>query len=183
MDPSRARKLAAGFPLVGYRLVAGGRWGVSTDNIGPDLWIWDPATGQRVRSLGLPGNVSSMSSRDTRWMVTSTRDRFALWDTYSWTSPAGWAPRAGQYFGIPGQFSPDARLFAVADLSGVIELRTLPAAREVVSLPPPQPLRVRDFTFSAAGDRLYVLRLDGRVYEWNLARLREQLAKLGLDWE
>jgi WD40 repeat protein len=183
MDPDRARRLASDFPLVGYRLVAGGRWGVSTDNVGPDLWIWDPQTGQRVRSLGLVSNVSSMSSRDTRWLVTATRDDFSLWDTESWTRAGGWRPRAGQYFGIPGQFSPDARWFATADLRGQIEIRALPDGRELVSLPPAQPLGISDLRFSRTGDRLYLVRLDGRVYEWDLARLRAELAKLGLDWE
>ena len=182
IDPARARRVAGGFPLVGYRLVAGGRWGVSTDNVGPDLWVWDPQTGQRVRSLGIPHNVSSMSSRDTRWLVTSSRDEFVLWDTSTWQAVTRWPPRAGQYFGIPGQFSPDASLFGTADLGGQIEIRALPQGRELLSLPPPQALRLRDFTFGAAGDRLYLQRLDGAVGEWDLARLREELAKLELDW-
>lgn len=183
MDPARASKLAGDFPLVGYRLVADGRWGVSTDNIGPDLWIWNPRTGQPVRSLGISQNVASMSSRDTRWLVTGTREEFALWDTSSWKLVTRWTARPGQYFGIPGQFSPDARLCAVADLTGRVEIRALPEGREVVSLPPPQAMRLRDFSFGAAGDRLYLLRLDGRVDEWNLAQLHRELAELGLDWE
>jgi WD40 repeat protein len=183
MEASRARRLAGGFPLVGYRFVAGGRWGVSTDNLGPDLWIWDPETGQRVRSLGISGNVSSMSSRDTRWLVTTTRDEFALWDTYSWNRATHWTARAGQHFGIPGQFSPDARLFAIADLTGHVEIRALPEGRVLLSLPPPRPLRLRDFTFSASGDHLYLMGLDGRIYEWDLAELRKELTKLGLAWE
>jgi WD40 repeat protein len=183
MDPARARRLAGDFPMVGYRLVAGGRWGVSTDLVGPDLWIWNPETGQRVRSLGILRNVDSMSSRDTRWLVTGTRDEFALWDTLAWRRVTRWPARANQHFGIPGQFSPDARLFAVPDITGQVEIRVLPEGRELVSLPPPQPMRLRDFTFSAAGDHLYLLRVDGRIHEWNLAQVRRELAKLGLDWE
>jgi hypothetical protein len=44
-------------------------------------------------------------------------------------------------------------------------------------------MRFQDLTFSSTGDRLYVLRGDGRVYEWNLAELRTELAKLGLNWQ
>jgi WD40 repeat protein len=156
---------------------------VSTDNIGPDLWVWNPETGQRVRSLGISQNVNSMSSRDTRWLVTGTRDEFALWDTLSWKRVTRWPAHAGGHYGIPGQFSPDGRLYAIADLAGRVEIRVLPEGRELVSLPPPHPMVLRDFTFSASGDRLYLLRLDGRVYEWNLAQLHKELAKLELDWE
>jgi serine/threonine protein kinase/WD40 repeat protein len=183
MDPARARRLAGDFPLVGYRLVAGGRWGVSTDLVGPDLWIWSPETGQRVRSLGILRNVDSMSSRDTRWLITGTRDEFALWDTLAWRRVTRWPARANQHFGVPGQFSRDARLFAVPDITGQVEIRMLPEGRELVSLPPPQPMRLRDFTFSAAGDHLYLLRVDGRVHEWNLAQVHRELSKLGLDWQ
>ncbi len=183
MDPARAHRLAADFPLVGYRLVAGGRWGVSTDVTGPDLWIWNPATGQPVRSLGISENVDSMSSRDTRWLVTGTRDEFALWDTSSWKRVTRWNARAAQHFGMAGQFSPDARLFGVADLGGRVELHALPEGRELVSLPPPQATRLRDFAFSASGEHLYLMGLDGRIYEWNLAQLRKELTKLGLPWE
>ena len=44
-------------------------------------------------------------------------------------------------------------------------------------------MRLRDFTFNNAGDRVYALRLDGRVYEWNLDELRHELKKLELDWK
>jgi serine/threonine protein kinase/WD40 repeat protein len=182
MDPARAHRLAGDLPLVGYRLVAGGRWGVTTDNVGPDLWIWDPQTGQPVRSLGISQNVESMSSRDARWLVTGTRDEFALWDTSSWKRVTRWTGRAVQHFGLPGQFSPDARLFAIPDLTGRVEIRALPEGREVASLPLPRAVRLRELTFSVSGDRLYLMGLDGRIYDWNLAELRRELAKLGLPW-
>jgi serine/threonine protein kinase/WD40 repeat protein len=182
MDPARAHKVAGDFPLVGYRLVAGGRWGVSTDNVGRDVWVWDPRTGQRVRSLGIPTNVFSMSSRDTRWLITRTRDESVLWDTFSWQAVTRWPARAGQHFDIAGQFSPDASLFGTADLGGQIEIRALPHGRVLLSLPPPQVVRVQDFRFSTAGDRLYLERLDGALGEWDLGRLRGELAKLELDW-
>jgi hypothetical protein len=155
---------------------------VSTDNLGPDLWVWNPQTGQRVRSLGIPQNVNSMSGRDTRWLVTGTRDEFALWNTSSWKRVTRWPARTGRHFGIPGQFSPDARLFAVADLAGRVEIRVLPEGRVLASPPPPRPMVLRDFTFGASGDHLYLLRLDGRVHEWNLAQLRQEVSKLELGW-
>ena len=60
---------------------------------------------------------------------------------------------------------------------------SLPGGRELISLPPRQPMRLRDFTFNNNGERVYAMRLDGRVYEWNLAELHRELAKLALDWQ
>jgi hypothetical protein len=61
-DPTRAKVLAENFPLVGYRLVAGGKWGITTDTLAPDVWLWNPETGARVRSLGVPLNVAEASA-------------------------------------------------------------------------------------------------------------------------
>jgi hypothetical protein len=73
-------------------------------------------------------------------------------------------------------------LFAVADLAGRVEIRVLPEGRVLASPPPPRPMVLRDFTLGASGDHLYLLRLDGRVHEWNLAQLRQEVSKLELGW-
>src|SRR5205085_1595413 len=66
-DPAHARKLAENFPMMGYRLAAGGRWGITTDALLSDLWVWDPQTGRRVRNLNIPLGVVSQVSHDGRW--------------------------------------------------------------------------------------------------------------------
>jgi serine/threonine protein kinase/WD40 repeat protein len=181
-DPARAKVLAENFPLVGYRLVAGGKWGVTTDNLAPDLWLWNPETGARVRSLGIALNVTSESSADGRWLITRTRDEDVLWDTASWIPKSRWPAEPNQSGGTGAAFSRDSRFFANADLSGQVILRSVPDGKRIATLPPPEPMRLRELTFSAAGDRIYLLRLDGRVYEWDLAELNRQLASLHLAW-
>jgi WD40 repeat protein len=174
--------LAENFPLVGYRLVAGGKWGVTTDNLAPDLWLWNPETGARVRSLGIALNVTSESSADGRWLITRTRDEDVLWDTASWIPKSRWPAEPNQSGGTSAAFSRDSHFFANADLSGQVTLRSVPDGKRIATLPPPEPMRLRELTFSAAGDRIYLLRLDGRVYEWDLAELKRQLASLRLAW-
>jgi hypothetical protein len=73
-------------------------------------------------------------------------------------------------------------LLAALDANGRIDLFALPEGRQLLALPPPSPMRLQTLLFSPTGDRLYALRGNGTVYEWNLAELRKELAKLGLDW-
>jgi hypothetical protein len=167
---------------VGYRLVAGGKWGITTDTLAPDVWLWNPATGTRGRSLGIVLNVTSESSADGRWLATRTREEIVLWDTASWTPKSRWPAEPNQSGGIGAAFSRDSRFFATADLSGQIILRSVPDGNRIVTLPPPEPMRLRELTFGSTSDRIYLVRLDGRVYEWDLAELRRQLGNLHLAW-
>src|SRR5205807_8105465 len=114
--------------------------------------------------------------------VTRTREEYVLWDASTWQAQVRWPADRNQAGGVAGAFSRDNKFYATADLTGRVTIRSLPEARRSITLPPPQPMRVRDLVFGAAGDRLYLMRLDGRVYEWDLDRLRAELAKLQLDW-
>jgi WD40 repeat protein len=181
-DPRRAHKLAENFAMSGYRLVADGRWGISTENLSPDLWLWDPARGERVRSLGIPLSAMGQVSSDGRCLITSTRQEFVLWDTSSWIPKARWPARPNQRTGAEGVFSHDGHTFATVDASGRIDLFALPAGRLLLELPPPQPMRFQAIKFSQHDDRLFALRGNGRVYEWHLGQLHQHLAALRLDW-
>src|ERR1051325_2975875 len=181
-DSAHAKVLAENFPLMGYRLVANGKWGITTDNLAPDAWLWNPETGARVRSLGIPFNVTSESSANGQWLVTRTREECILWDTGSWTPKCRWPAEPNHTGGIGSVFSRDRRFFATADLSGHVTVRSIPDGKRIVTLPPPGPMRLRELTFGAAGGRIYMIRLDGRVYEWDLAESNRQLATLQLAW-
>jgi hypothetical protein len=137
-DPARARKLAENFPMTGYRLAAGGGWGITTDYLLPDVWLWNPQTGERVRNLGIPLGVSSQISSDGRWVITSTREEFVLWDTESWLPKARWAARPNQRTGSECACSRDGKLLAALDANGRIDLFALPEGRLLLALPPPR---------------------------------------------
>jgi hypothetical protein len=168
--------------MSGYRLVADGRWGITTENLSPDLWLWDPVHGQRVRSLGIPLSAIGQVSSDRRWLVTSTRQEFVLWDATSWKAKSRWPARPNQRTGAEAVFSHAGDTFATFDASGRIDLFALPEGHLLLALPPPQPMRFQAITFSKNDDRLFALRGDGRLYEWNLGQLHQHLAALRLDW-
>jgi serine/threonine protein kinase/WD40 repeat protein len=182
-NPGVARKLAEAFPLVGYRAVAGGPWAVTTDRVTPDVWIWNFETGKRVRSLGIPLQVNSEPTSNGRWLATRTRQEFAVWEVGTWRAISRWpAPRDEQDNGSIIS-SKDSRLLATDTADAALVLRELPLGAELVKLIPPRSLAVREWTFSPDSKRLIILLKNGQVVEWNLAELRRELAKVGLDWE
>jgi WD40 repeat protein len=181
--PGRARKLTADFPLVGYRVVPGDRWAVTTDLVAPDVWIWDFQTGERVRNLGLPMHVSSEPLANGRWLATRTRQEFALWEVGTWRPLARWLPRPEEQGGGSLKSSPDSRLLVSRTPDGKFILRELPSGAELITLAPPRSTAVASASFSPDSKRLIVLLKNGRIVEWNLAEIRGELARLGLDWQ
>ena len=181
-DPGLVRVLGGGIPFAGYRVLPGGKIGISTHFAEPDLWLWDTASGKRLRSLGLQEPVASEPSPDGRWLLTGTRSEHVLWETGSWKAVSRWVSRPGERDVWAPAFSPDSKLLAKATPTGEITLRRVPSGEEILTLTPPKPLRLQQITFTGKGERLMLLQASGRLYEWDLTRLHAELAKLGLDW-
>jgi WD40 repeat protein len=181
-NPGRARKLIEDFPLVGYREMPGGRWGVTTDLIDPDAWIWDARTLERVRNLGIPLPTSSEPAPHGRWLVTRTRKEFVVWEAESWRVLSRWPVTGTEQVSGALVVSPDSRLLATATTDGRVTLRSLPSGAELIALIPPRAVRLSDWRFTPDNQRLYALANTGRVYDWDLAEIRRELAKLKLDW-
>lgn len=79
--------------------------------------------------------------------------------------------------------SRDGRWIGTATPEGQIDIWSLLRALPVLSLPPPQPIHLRDLAFSPDRRRLYLWQSTGRLLEWDLAELRRELEKRGLAWE
>jgi hypothetical protein len=180
-DPTGARKLAENFPLVGYRALPGGKWGISTDLIDPDLWVWNFETGQRIQRLGIPLPVNSEPTPDGRWLVTHTRAEFAVWEVGMWRQIAKWPAQPTEQGTGWLMISPDSRLLVTPATDGRLTLRSLPSGVEVMALPLPQAMPLSDCRFSPDGKRLFVLPKTGHLFEWDLGEIRRELAKVGLD--
>jgi WD40 repeat protein len=182
-DPSRARKLAADWRLIGYHMTKDGRWGLTSHFIDPDITVWDPDTGQRVKGLGLSGPVFFELTPDGRWILASTRDEYQLVEIGSWRFGARWQAQFGQQHYRCCAFAPDSSLVATAEPNGRVDVRSLPEGTELIHLPSPKTTQIRAMQFSAKASRLFVLTGTGAIQEWNLSLLRQQLADLGLDWK
>lgn len=181
-DPSKARRLGGGVPMVGFRHLPGQQTGISTHFSEPDLWLWNLISGERVRSLGLPEPVASEPSPDGRWLFTSTRRENRIWDARTWKATATWPGRDADRDAWAAAFSSDGSILAKASATGTISLRRPEDGHEYLALVPPQPQRIFQVRFADRDTRLLLLHSSGRIYEWDLAGLRSRLAEAGLAW-
>jgi len=181
-NSSLARPLTDGFPLSRYQLTRDGSWGVSSHLTEPGVWIWGASTGARLRNLGIRQNVESRLSPDGRWILASANLQHELWEIGTWKAGPRWS-QDHERDNRAICFSADSRWLASAGLEGRVELRRMPKAELVVELPPPHPMRLHDLAFSPDASRLYLWQGTGRLFEWNLAELRRELRRRGLDWE
>ena len=181
-DPSQSRVIGLGIPFAGFRLLHGGKLGYSTHFAEADLSFWDTTTGRRVRTLGLQEPVASEPSPDGRWLLTGTRTQHILWDTTTWKPVSHWSSRAGERDVWAPTFSPDSKLLAKASPTGEITLRRIPSGEEILTLTPPQPLRLQQINFTHSGSRLMMLQANGRICEWDMANVRKELDGMKLGW-
>ena len=181
-DPGRARKLAGDWPLVGYHMTSDSRWGLTSHITEPDVTVWDPATGQRIRNLGLAEPVIFELTPDCHWLLASLRQAYQLIEIGSWKLGARWPADLGQQHYRCCAFSGDSTMVATAIPNGRVELRTLPEARQLIVLPSPNATQLKAIGFTPQKNRVITMTATGAVQDWNLAELRHALAAAGLDW-
>ncbi len=180
-DPTRARKLVEDHPVNGAALIPGTPWLVTTDLVAPDVTIWNVATGEKVRTLGLGQCAVSRSTPDGRWLLTRTRSEYGVWEAIScrlvnrWPTP----PEEAQSDFTP---MPGAPVVAVSTTDGRLRFRHLPDGGELLTLPAATRAQVVGWIFSPDAQQVFAIPQSGPPLEWDLAELHRELAKLGLDW-
>jgi WD40 repeat protein len=145
----------------------------NTDGLGAK--VWEAETGQVVKELPVPGLGIVAFSPDGRWLLT-TGGGCRLWEVGSWNE--------GQKIGgAEGCFSPQSRVLVVEDSAGAIRLVRTESGAEVARLEAPEQTRLTPRCFTPDGTRLIAVGVDTQaLHIWDLRAIREQLAKLGLDW-
>jgi hypothetical protein len=155
-----------------------GRWvatGSHSNTDGFAAKVWEAATGRLLKALPGVGCRVAFSS-DGRWLLTNAGG-CRLWAVGTWAE----GPTVG---GKEGCFSPDGKLVAVEDSAGAIRLVETETGTEVVRLEAPEQTRLIPRSFTPDGTRLIAVGVDTQaLHIWDLHRLRQGLAQLGLDWD
>jgi len=149
---------------------------VATSSHG-EVAIWDVESGKLAKRL--PGIAWGVKfSPDGKWLGT-VYPTYRLWEVGSW--------RESRIVGGVGEgadFSPDGKILAVETGNGVIRLVNPDTGIEYASLEDPHQDRAGRLTFSPDGTQLIATNGDSQsIHVWDLRLIREQLAKLGLDWD
>jgi serine/threonine protein kinase/WD40 repeat protein/tetratricopeptide (TPR) repeat protein len=176
-----------------------GRWVVTNshwyDGSGVKVKVWEADTGKLVANLPYPDvNGCSGFSPDSRWLyVTGKEDRrlelasLAASPVQAVSATPGPPPRQGLWKSesgkLEGAFSPDNRIRAYGTSVGTIHLVSPETDQEIARLPSPEVGEILETAFSTDGSLLLAKgRETGSLYVFDLRRIREQLAELGLDW-
>jgi hypothetical protein len=151
------------------RLVATGSHG------GTKVNVWQAEDGKPEKELPVEGLSLVGFSPDGQWLAT-TRDGLRLWAVADWRQ----GPEIG---GRDFAFSPDSKVLAVETGYGSVRLVDPSSGREYARLEDPNQARAEP-RFSLDGSRLIVTGIEGlAVRVWDLRALREELAKMDLDWD
>jgi serine/threonine protein kinase/WD40 repeat protein len=159
-----------------------GRWVATGSHWGTKVKIWDTWQTRTETTLTpaheLPVETGSMVhfSQDGRWLAT-TGGGCRLWKVPSW--------QEGPHIGNKGMlaFSPDGKILAVETTSGVVQLLNPDTGLEFARLEDPNQDRAHDLAFTPEGAELVAINTDHHsIHVWDLRKIREQLAKMDLDW-
>jgi WD40 repeat protein len=141
------------------------------------VMVWDTNTGQLIRRVPVGGMAGALFSPDGQWLAAGGTRGGRLVRVGSWED--------GPSF--PGElaiaFSADARPVMALSNPGFISLVHLDAGQELARLENPNQDHAGQLVFTPDGCKLVTTTDGSAIHVWDLRRIRQQLAGMGLDWE
>jgi serine/threonine protein kinase/WD40 repeat protein len=177
------RSLDLSVPKAGFiALSPKGRWAAIGTWHGNGTRIWDLHSGKQV-GKELPGGDACMAfSPDGQWLVNGTQHEYRFWKVGSWRSGLR-IPRTSAAAPGPLAFTTDGKILAIAHSIREVRLIETATGRERATLTAPEPHPIRWLCFRPDGEQLAVACANGVLQLWDLRRIRERFAEMGLDWE
>jgi serine/threonine protein kinase/WD40 repeat protein len=135
--------------------------------------VWNASTGELIREFpAVRTGVLVAFSPDGRWLAAND-GRF--WDTESWSEVRRSEPHSHMVF------SSNSKILAQASNTGIVRLIDPESAHEYARLEDPRQDPVRFLYFNHNDTQLVVTWAD--VHVWDLRAIRQELNRLGLDWD
>jgi eukaryotic-like serine/threonine-protein kinase len=145
--------------------------------------IFDAASGRQVAELPVGLHGVPLFSPDSRWLATSP-DGVSLWRTADWLLKHELQAQGTTPSGLGIAFSPDSRVLAIGQSGGVIRLIETETGRDLAQLSHPDLNQASVMAFSPDQTHFITLPLEAELPAliWDLAAIRRELARRGLDW-
>ncbi len=158
---------------------AGERFATSTWQ-GEDVYVWDANEGRRLKTLPA-GSTRVAWGADDRWLVIGVDRTLLVYDTQSWSvvHRVERQRRSG-----PVAFSADGETLVTFGGENRLELHSVGDWSSFARLEAPGGiLDLTDVRFSLDGRFIAAASPSNAIDIWDLTRLREELAPLGVDWD
>jgi WD40 repeat protein len=162
-----------------------GQWVAAGGRLGPEVKVWERASGQSQTLLpdSMPGsgNPCVAFSPDGRWLVTGGQDEYRFWEVGTWRLDR--AILRGRREGMPGliAFSHDGRSMAITSTQRNVRLIESATGRTLANLSAPDTQVIQGVSFGPDDNHLAVA-TDGRsIQVWNLEAIRRNLAAMRLE--
>jgi WD40 repeat protein len=161
-----------------------GKWIVSTTwQMGSGIWIWDRASGERVKELEKDmGAATAAFSPDGQWLATCVWRNLAVWKTGTWERQAQVERPADDDWSPALAFSSNSKMFATLFSRRSIQLLDTMTGQRLAIIESSDPGMIGDVEFNSTGNILGAVS-DRRLLIWNLGQLHEQLSLIHLGWE
>ena len=168
-----------------------GRWlAIGGFNI-EGIRIWDLPGRRQIQALkrkeavGLD-SLEVVFSPDGDYLISShIVDGFQSWQVGTWEPAPARRIIAERSASItrPPVFTSDGRLMALTIAPDQVRLAETSTGRELTRLTTLQPIIPTPVAFTDDGTKLVLTTAQSTVLIWDLQRIRDQLAPLGLDWD
>jgi len=155
--------------------------------------VWDLRRRRLERTLRPKDAVTDTKffigfSPDGRWLVSCTHPDAAsgfyqFWRVGSWEPGLRIDIERNGIASHPPVFTGDGRLMALGIAPDQVLLADAATGRELARLTTLQPVTPTPLAFSPDGTKLVAATRQKTVLVWDLRRVRDQLAPLGLDWD
>jgi eukaryotic-like serine/threonine-protein kinase len=151
-----------------------GQWAATGSHFHTKVKIWAARTGKLVKELPVESGSMVGFSPDGEWLAT-TGGGLSLWAVGSWEP-------GKQFGGVTFAFAPDSQLLAVETGHGVIRLVSPESGQEYARLADPNQETGWSICFSPDGAQIALTSDSQSIHVWDLRAIRDQLVKMGLDW-
>lgn len=145
------------------------------------LALWDTMTGKQLKDFR-DGNTSAYFSPDGRFLISAGSSTYRIHETTNWSLLHQIPTDSGTDLPNLAAFTSDSRLIAVVKQLNRVELFDTAKWNQVAVLSAPDAQLVNWMTFNPGNQSLAVATRGDAMHLWDLAKINDRLAPLGLDW-
>jgi WD40 repeat protein/serine/threonine protein kinase len=181
-EPSERLRVGPHDAISNVAISPDGSWLVTGTQFGSGIKVWDCRNGQLAHDVTAGNYSEGVFSPDGKLLATKSNGQGTqLWDVGTWKLRHHLTTE--NYTGTSLAFAADSRVLALGSQPGTIILFDTNTGEELVRLSAPNPLGVGPMAFSQDGRWLAAgCSSQHQIQLWDLRALRNELARLRLDW-